>query len=195
MSGIVISGDTRGGVGPQPGRQGAQQKVAPGAYKAAVAGVLGKLTQAWNKGDAKAVGALFGKEADYVNVGGAMVSGADKIAAAHKAMFDATKGAQSAYRVIKLKPLGPDVVMAFLGQKITTKQGDKSGEMTTRPTMILRKIGNDWKIAAFQVTRVGPQVRAAAAKAAAAKAGAAKAGAAKAETKTDKPAAKKADKK
>jgi uncharacterized protein (TIGR02246 family) len=198
MSGIVISGDTRGGVG------GPAQRKAPaaGAYKAAVAGVLTRLTQAWNKADPRAVGALFGKEADYVNMGGQMVSGADKIAVAHKQLFDSQKGAASAYRIIKLKPLGPEVVLAFLGQKITLKQDGKDATITTRPTMVLRKAGNDWKIAAFQVTRVGPQVaaraRAAAAqKAAPAKAAAAKSAPAKAAepAKASKSPAKKADKK
>jgi uncharacterized protein (TIGR02246 family) len=198
MSGIVISGDTRGGVGGPAQRKAA----APGAYKAAVAGVLTKLTQAWNKGDAKGVGALFGKEADYLNMGGQMVSGADKIAGAHKQLFDSQKGATSAYRIIKLKPLGPEIVLAFLGQKITVKQDGKDAVITTRPTMILRRAGNDWKIAAFQVTRVGPQVaaraRAAAEKSASAgKAEPAKSAPAKAAApaKATKSPAKKADKK
>jgi uncharacterized protein (TIGR02246 family) len=195
MSGIVISGDTRGGVG------GPAQRKAPaaGAYKQAVGAVLARLQQSWNKADAAGIGALFGKEADYVNMGGGHISGADKIAAAHKAMFDGQKS-QAAYRVIKMKPLGPEVVMAFLGQKIVMKVDGKDQTVTTRPTMVLRKAGADWKIAAFQVTRAGPQVQARAAAgakaAAAAKAGSGKAAPAKAETKpAAKGSAKKADKK
>ncbi len=151
MSGIVISGDTRGGVGG-PQRRPAAAAPAAGAYKAAVGGVLAKLQAAWNKGDAKGVGALFGKEADYVNMAGAHISGAEKIAEAHKALFAANKS-QAAYRVLKLKPLSPDLVLAYLGQKITTTVDGKEQSMATRPTMLLRKVGANWAIVAMQVTR------------------------------------------
>jgi len=191
MSGIVISGDTRGGVGGAP-RKPAAAATAPGAFKAAVAGVLTKLQQGFNKADAKAVGALFGKEADYVNMAGGHITGADKIAQAHKQLFDGSKGMQTAYRVIKLKPLGADVVMAFLGQQMTFKgEGGKDQVVKARPTMVLRKAGADWKIAAFQVTRVGA---AAAGGGKAAPSKAAPAAAAKAAPAKAAPA-KKADKK
>ena len=50
MSGIVISGDTRGGVGG-PQRRPAAAAPAAGAYKAAVGGVLAKLQAAWNRAE------------------------------------------------------------------------------------------------------------------------------------------------
>jgi uncharacterized protein (TIGR02246 family) len=189
MSGIVISGDTRGGVGPTAGG-----RVQPGAYKQAVGAVLARLQQAWNKADAGAVGALFGPEADYVNMAGAHITGADKIAAAHAKLFGEQRS-QTAYRILKLKPLSPELVMAFLGQRITVKQGGKDLTVTTRPAMVLRRVGTDWKIVAFQVTRLagaatgggasGAQAQAqpAAAKAAPAKAKAAAKPAAKAAAK------------
>ena len=151
MSGILISGDTRGGVGG-PQRKPAAAAPAAGAYKAAVGGVLAKLQAAWNKGDAKAVGALFGKEADYVNMAGGHISGADKIAQAHTQLFAGSKS-QAAYRVLKLKPLSPDLVMAYLGQKITVTADGKEQSMATRPTVLLRKVGANWVIVAMQVTR------------------------------------------
>lgn len=157
MSGIVISGDTRGGVGGPQRKPGAAAQ-SPGAYKAAVGGVLAKLQAAWNKADAKGVGALFGKEADYVNMAGAHISGAEKIAEAHKALFAGSKS-QAAYRVLKLKPLSPDLVLAYLGQKITTTVDGKEQSMATRPTMLLRKVGASWAIVAMQVTRFSAAAR------------------------------------
>ena len=186
MSGIVISGDTRGGVGGPQRKPGAAAPAA-GAYKAAVGGVLAKLQAAWNKGDAKGVGALFGKEADYVNMTGAHISGADKITEAHTALFGASKS-QAAYRVLKLKPLSPDLVMAYLGQKITVTADGKEQAMATRPTILLRKVGADWKIVAMQVTRFAGAARGGGGGGASGKKDAAKAAPAKA-------ADKKADKK
>lgn len=152
MSGILISGDSRGGVGGGGGGQGAKPNAA--ALKAAVGGVLGKLQEAWNKANSKAVGNLFGEQADYVTMAGAMISGRDKIEAAHKAIL-ASKP-QAAYRVIKMKPLTNEIVVVFLGQQISGKAESKDAKaavVRTRPIMILRRIGNDWKIVAYQVTR------------------------------------------
>jgi len=158
MSGIVISGDTRGGVGA-PRRQGGGQgaKVNAAALKQAVGGVLGKLQTAWNKGDHKGVAGLFGEQADYVTMGGGLITGRAKIEEAHKAILSGKP--QAAYRVVKMKPLAGDVVLAFLGQQITTKGEGKDAKpvvMRTRPLMVLRRIGNDWKIVAYQVTRAAP---------------------------------------
>lgn len=159
MSGIVISGDTRGGVGgPGGGRggsgggQGAKPNAA--ALKQAVGGVLAKMQEAWNKGDAKGMANLFGEQADYVTQGGGMISGRAKIEEAHKAIF-ASKS-QAAYRVMKMKPLTNDIVIAFLGQQITAKGEGKDAKDTTvrtRPIAVLRRVGNEFKIVAFQVTR------------------------------------------
>jgi uncharacterized protein (TIGR02246 family) len=157
MSGIVISGDSRGGVGGGGGgKPGA--KADPAAFKAAIGGVLTKLQEAWNKGDAKAMAAQFGEQADYVTMGGGHISGRAKIEEAHKAIF--ANKTQCAYRVVKMKPLSPDVVLAFLGQQITSKGADDSGGkgakpqvVRTRPVMVLRKVGNAWPIVAYQVTR------------------------------------------
>lgn len=153
MSGIVISGDTRGGVGG-PAKPGAGGKVNPAALKQAVGGVLTKLQEAWNKGDAKAMAAQFGEQADYVTMSGGHISGRDKIEAAHKAIF--ANKTQAAYRVVKMKPLAADVVLVLLGQQITSQGEGKDAKpqiVRTRPMMVLRRVGNAWPIVAFQVTR------------------------------------------
>ena len=190
MSGIVISGDTRGGVG---GPAQAGGKINAAALKQVVGGVLTKLQEAWNKGDAKAMAAQFGEQADYVTMGGQHISGRAKIEAAHKQLFAAKT--QAAYRVVKMKPLSADVVVAFLGQQITGKgEGKDAKEQTvrTRPVMILRKVGNAWPIVAFQVTRAAGAAGAAAVGGSAGGAPAKKAAPAKV---SGKEPAKKADKK
>lgn len=153
MSGIVISGDTRGGVGA-PGGGGKGGKPNAAALKQAVGGFLAKLQESWNKGDAKAVAGMFGEQADYVTQGGGMISGRAKIEEAYKAIL-ASK-AQTAFRVVKMKPLSNDAVIVFLGQQITGKgEGKDAKEATirTRPLMVLRRVGNELKIVAMQVTR------------------------------------------
>lgn len=194
MSGILISGDTRGGVGgpARGGGQAAGGKINQAALKQAVGALVGKLQAAWNKGDAKGVASLFGEQADYVTQGGAMISGRARIEEAHKAILAGKP--QAAYRVIKMKPLSNDFVVVFLGQQITGKSDDKDAKaavMRTRPIAVLRRAGNELVIVAFQVTR--------AAQTAAPKAGGGGAGgatkAAPAKAAAKAPAAKEAAKK
>jgi len=158
MSGILISGDTRGGVGgpARGGGQAAGGKINQAALKQAVGGVIGKLQQAWNKGDAKGVASVFGEQADYVTQAGGLISGRAKIEEAHKAILAGKP--QAAYRVIKMKPLTNDIVVVFLGQQITGKpdpadKDAKGGVVRTRPMAVMRRVGNEFKIVAFQVTR------------------------------------------
>ncbi|HYD05466.1 MAG TPA: SgcJ/EcaC family oxidoreductase [Reyranella sp.] len=150
MTGVVISGDTgRGGVSAGPKAQ-----PAPGQYKQVAAGVAARLADAWNKGDARAFGALFGEKADFIAMGGGLISGKDKIQAAHESLFKEAGGkTKSEFRLLKVKPLAPDVVAALYAQRLSST-GGKGAAVRTRPTAILRRVGQEWKIVLYQVTRL-----------------------------------------
>ena len=147
MTGIVVSVETRGGVG------GA--KADAGQYRQLALNFGGKLQQAWNAGDAKAFAELFGEKADFIGMGGGHMSGRDKILEGHANLFKESAGkGQSEFRLVKVKPVTADVVVVFYGQRITLKDGDKSHTLRARPTAILRRTGQAWKIVSYQVTRV-----------------------------------------
>lgn len=177
MSQIIMSGD----MGPQKGQRQAQ-KAAPaqaGAFKAAAAAVAAKLELAWNKADAAAFAEAFADQADFVPMAGGHVTGRAKIEEAHKALFSRSSGkSRGEYRILKMKPLSPEIVIAFMSQQITSTEDGKTQTMRTRPTAVLRRIGQDWKIVAMQVTRVARVDGSGTAKPAEAKAGAGKAAAA-----------------
>jgi len=148
MTGVVISGETRGGVGDGG-------KAAAGAFRQAAATIGGKLQQAWNAGDAKALSDLFGEKADFIGMGGGQIAGRDKILEAHTRLFKESAGKGKAeFRLVKVKPITQDVVAALYGQRITVTDGGKSQTLRSRPSAILRRVGQDWKIVMYQVTRV-----------------------------------------
>lgn len=152
MTQIIMSGD----MGPQKGQKQAAPAAKPdqaGALKAAVTAVAAKLEMAWNKADAAAFAAAFSEKADFVPMTGTHVIGREKIEAAHKALFSRGK-TRGEYRILKVKPLSPDIVIAFMAQSITGGDADKSQTVRTRPTAVIRRVDNDWKIVSMQVTRV-----------------------------------------
>ncbi len=161
--------------------------------------IVAQMEVAWNKGSAKQYAAVFGPQVDVIDMNGGHGVGQAQVEAAYTALFNgAFKGTKVAYRIDKLKPLGAGVAVVFLTQRVT--QSTDKGDLVAlfRPSLTLRKVGNDWKISVFQNTRVQqPQARAAAPAAAPAKADAkaekpAKAEAAKAEGDAKaKPARKK----
>jgi len=170
MTGVVISGDTRGGVGGKgAARKGVAPALKPEQYRAIAGAAAAKLAEAWNKADAKALAGLFAEKADFIAMGGGMISGRDKIQSAHENLFKDGK-AKAEFRVIKVKPLAPDMMLAMLGQRLS----GAAGAVRTRPTAILRRFGpQDWRVIHYQVTRVAGAAQAPA-KAAPAKAEASK---------------------
>src|SRR5690242_21322881 len=53
-----------------------------------VRAVLGRLTEAWNDGDATAYGRLFTEDADYVTFFGLNFPGREAIESSHRALFE-----------------------------------------------------------------------------------------------------------
>ncbi len=117
--------------------------------------VVQELVRAWNAGDAPGFAAQFGEQADLIHLLGGHLSGRGAIEQAHRALFEGTyAGSQIAYTVVKLKPITPNVLVVFLRQKLTFKEGGKTHEIQGSPTLTLRRAEDGWKIAVFQNTRV-----------------------------------------
>jgi uncharacterized protein (TIGR02246 family) len=127
--------------------------------EADVRAVLGRLTQAWNEGDAAAYGRLFTEDADYVTFFGLNMPGRAQIENGHRALFEGPlKGSKLTGRLdveTKVRFVRPDVAIAVTGggSSLTGADTTDDGRASTVSFVLVREDG-EWLITAFQNTRV-----------------------------------------
>lgn len=123
----------------------------------AVLGVLDRLSEAWNAGDATAYGGLFTEDADYVTFFGLNLPGRKAIEDGHRALFEGPlKGSRlSGGGPRKVRFVRPDVaiVVAGGGSSLNGEAKADAGREST-VTFVLVRESDDWRIASFQNTRV-----------------------------------------
>lgn len=125
----------------------------------AIEALFERLKQAWNKGDAGLYGSCFTDEADYVTFQGEHLQGRGAIADVHKALWQGVlKGSKLVGEIKDVRILSEDAAIFHgLGavklrwQKAAPKKRDSIN------TNMLVKQNGEWKIAAFQNSRIsGP---------------------------------------
>jgi uncharacterized protein (TIGR02246 family) len=137
MTEVIVTGDTKTGTAKP------------------FAALLGQMQGAWNNGNAQAFAAVFGEQADFIDLMGGHNVGQQAIAKVHAALFaNAYKGSKVEYRIEKQKPLAPTVMVLFLRLKLTMERDGKPAEMLARPTLTLVKGQQGWRVAVYQGTRV-----------------------------------------
>ena len=126
---------------------------------AEVRDVLGRLTDAWNAGDAAAYGRLFTEDADYVTFFGVNFPGREAIESTHRALFEGplrgSKLTGSPGQEAKVRLVRPDVAVAVVGggSSLTGAEVGDEGRESTVSFVLVREEG-EWLITAFQNTRV-----------------------------------------
>ncbi|MFJ9785816.1 SgcJ/EcaC family oxidoreductase [Amycolatopsis sp. NPDC101161] len=124
-----------------------------------VRAVLGRLTEAWNDGDATAYGRLFTEDADYVTFFGLNFPGREAIESSHRALFEGPlKGSKLTGQLgasAKVRFVRPDVavVVAGGGSSVTGADTTDEGRESTVSFVLVEEDG-EWLITAFQNTRV-----------------------------------------
>ncbi|MGW4524647.1 SgcJ/EcaC family oxidoreductase [Amycolatopsis sp. NPDC004378] len=126
---------------------------------AAVRAVLGRLTEAWNAGDATAYGRLFTEDADYVTFFGMNFPGREAIESSHRALFEGPlKGSKLTARLgetAKVRFVRPDVAVVVAGGGSSVSGADTTDEgRESTVGFVLVEEGGEWLITAFQNTRV-----------------------------------------
>lgn len=124
--------------------------VDPQADAAAIRALLDQLTEAWNRGDGAAYGALFTEDASYITYLGTLYTGSHDIGRAHQALFDSfLKGTRLASEIVGIRFHGADTA-------VVTTRGDtyknKPAKLRKLQTFTVVRIGGRWRIAAFQNT-------------------------------------------
>ncbi|WP_103348830.1 SgcJ/EcaC family oxidoreductase [Amycolatopsis sp. CA-128772] len=124
-----------------------------------VRAVLGRLTDAWNAGDAAAYGRLFTEDADYVTYFGLNFPGREAIESSHRALFEGLlKGSKLTGQLgaaAKVRFVRPDVAVVVVGggSSLGGAEVTDEGRESTVSFVLVRE-GGEWLITAFQNTRV-----------------------------------------
>ena len=112
----------------------------------------------WNSGSGEAFAAVFTEDGDLVAFDGTPFTGREEIAPFHQELFDKwMKGTRLVGKVKDLRFLSPDVaVMHAVGSTVMLGKSEPSPERDSIETLVAVREGGEWRLAAFQNTRVRP---------------------------------------
>lgn len=133
------------------------------ADESAVRELYQQALDGWNRGSAKAFGAPFTEDAQFVAFDGTHFKNREAMVAFHQPLFDKwLKGTRLVGQVQSVRFLAPDVaLMHAVGDTIMRGQSKASPARHSIQTMVAVQADGVWKLTAFQNTRVrrmGPDI-------------------------------------
>jgi uncharacterized protein (TIGR02246 family) len=128
------------------------------AEEAAVRELYRRLLDGWNRGSGGAFAAPFAEDGDLVAFDGTHFEGRREIEAFHQELFDRwMKGTRLVGQVEEVRFPGPDVaVMHASGSTVMRGKAEPSPERDSVQTLVAVREDGEWRLAAFQNTRVRP---------------------------------------
>ena len=131
------------------------------ADKAAVRDLYQELMNGWNRGSGEAFAAVFTDDTDdgdLVAFDGTHFKGRGEIAPFHKELFEKwLKGTRLVGEVKDVRFLSPDVaLMHAVGSTVMRGKSEPSPERYSIQTLVATREDGEWRLAAFQNTRVRP---------------------------------------
>ena len=132
------------------------EKTANPAEEAAVRALYGELMDGWNHGSGEAFAAAFTEDGDLVAFDGTHFEGREEIAPFHQELFDKwLKGTRLVGRVKDVRFLSPDVaLMHAVGSTVMRGKAAPSPERDSIQTLVAVRQNAQWRLAAFQNTRL-----------------------------------------
>ena len=126
--------------------------------EAAIRGLYSQLMDGWNKGDAEAFSAAFADDGHLVAFDGMHFKGREEIVSFHRPLFDKwLKGTRLVGDVESVRLLGPHVaLMHARGGTIMRGRSRPSPERDSIQTLVAVRNGGNWRLIAFQNTRIRP---------------------------------------
>ena len=112
-----------------------------------------KYEEAYNKGDAKALGGFFSDDVDYIDQDGAEVKGRDAMEKLLADNFQQNPGAKLAITTEEVKQLTPDVKVTRGFATVTPANGAAG---TTRYTAVRVRKGDHWEISQLNERKAPP---------------------------------------
>ena len=128
------------------------------ADEAAVRGLYQQLMDGWNQGSGDAFAAVFTEDGDLVAFDGTHFKGRKEIAPFHQQLFDKwMKGSRLVGQVERVRFLSPDVsLLHAVGGTVMRGKTKPSPERDSIQTLVATRQNGEWRLAAFQNTRVRP---------------------------------------
>ena len=128
------------------------------ADEAAVCDLYQQLMDGWNRGSGDAFAAVFTEDGDLVAFDGTHFKGRQEIAPFHQQLFDKwMKGTRLVGQVKDMRFLSPDIaVMHAVGGTVMPGKTEPSPERDSIQTLVATRQNGEWRLAAFQNTRVRP---------------------------------------
>ena len=126
------------------------------ADEVAVRDLYRELMDGWNRGSGEAFAAVFTEDGDLVAFDGTHFEGRTQIAPFHQELFDKwLKGTRLVGRVKDVRFLSPDVaLMHAVGSTIMRGKSVPSPERDSIQTLVATRQNGEWRLAAFQNTRL-----------------------------------------
>ena len=127
----------------------------------AVRALYTQLMDGWNKGSGEAFAAPFAEDGHLIAFDGTHFKGRDEIVSFHQPLFDKwLKGTRLVGEVESVRFLSPDVArMHALGGTVMRGKSRPAPERDSIQTLVAIKRNGEWRLAAFQNTRVRPMSR------------------------------------
>jgi uncharacterized protein (TIGR02246 family) len=128
------------------------------ADEAAVCELYQQLMDGWNRGSGDAFAAVFTEGGDLVAFDGTHFKGRKEIAPFHQQLFDKwMKGSRLVGQVEHVRFLSPDVALLHaVGGTVMRDKTEPSPERDSIQTLVTTRQNGEWRLAAFQNTRVRP---------------------------------------
>jgi uncharacterized protein (TIGR02246 family) len=134
-----------------------QRATQPSSEETAVRDVYQQMMDAWNRGSGSALADLFTEDGHLVGFDGTHLRGRQEIGPFHQRLFDRwLKGSRLVGEVTDVRFLGPDVALlhAVGGTVLRGKRGPAPERDSIQTLVATRQAGGDWRLAAFQNTRL-----------------------------------------
>jgi uncharacterized protein (TIGR02246 family) len=128
------------------------------ADEVAVRDLYQQLMDGWNRGSGEAFAAAFTEDGDLVAFDGTHFKGREEIAPFHEELFDKwLKGSRLVGKVKDVWFLSPGVaLMHAVGSTVMRGKSEPSPERDSIQTLVAVRQDGEWRLAAFQNTRVRP---------------------------------------
>ena len=128
------------------------------AEEAAVRALYQQLMDGWNQGSGDAFASVFTEDGDLIGFDGTHFKGRQEIAPFHQQLFDKwLKGSRLVGEVKDVRFLSPDVaLMHAVGGTVMRGKTDPVPERDSIQTLVAMRQDGEWRLAAFQNTRLHP---------------------------------------
>jgi len=128
------------------------------ADEAAVRALYQQLMDGWNQGSGDAFAAVFTEDGDLIGFDGTHFKGRQEIAPFHQRLFDKwLKGSRLVGEVKDVRFLSPDIaLMHAVGGTVLRGKSEPVPERDSIQTLVATRQDGEWRLAAFQNTRLHP---------------------------------------